>query len=250
VRVERRGERKPVALTSVQMTTGGLGSIFAMLRDEWKQRATTGSVPAPTGAEDISILITPSRSPGTALAGIAQEELSAFPPTLSFGVPQPAWHLCDRSVSGARMRGRVSNPERTLPGSLVAFRDDERAAWTLAVVRRLKRLPGNNVEVGVEHLGSNAQPIVLSALDRDPAMPAHVPALYLRESAMDVSPRMRTIVVPAAHFQCGRAFVMSSAKAEVSIRLKSALEYQPDFVWATFEALASVPDQAQQSQPR
>ena len=56
---------------------------------------------------------------------------------------------------------------------------------------------------------------------------------------MEVNPRVRTLVVPASHFQPGRAFVMSSAKAEVAIRLKAALEYQPDFVWATFDVLAS-----------
>ena len=239
VRIERRGERKTVALMSVQMTAGGLGSIFSMLRDEWRQRAQAR---APRGAsDDVSIIGTPSGSPSTALAGVADESLSAFPPTASFGVPQPAWQVCDRSASGSRLRGRASNPRRMIPGSLIAFRNDEQQAWTLAVVRRLKRLPGSNVEVGVEHLASNTQPIVLTVLNPATPGPASFPALYLRESTMDVNSRVRTLIVPAAQFEPGRVFVMSSAKVEVTIRLKGALEYQSDFVWATFDVLASAP---------
>ncbi|HEX6138112.1 MAG TPA: hypothetical protein VF059_10655 [Casimicrobiaceae bacterium] len=238
VRVERRGERKTVALMSVQMTAGGLGSIFAMLRDEWRQRVQARASRA-AGVDDVSIMGAPSPLPGTALAGVADESLSAFPPTASFGVPQPAWQVCDRSASGSRLRGRMSNPRRVIPGSLVAFRSDEQAAWTLAVVRRLKRLPGSNVEIGVEHLACSTQPIVLTQLGAAAAGPASFPALYLRESTMDVNSRIRTLIVPASQFDPGRAFVMSSAKAEVPIRLKGALEYQSDFVWTTFDVLAS-----------
>ena len=237
VRVERRGERKPVALTSVQTTTGGLGSIFAMLRDEWRRRVQTTSSPVPA-VEEISIMDVRRCPPAVALA-VQEDSLSAFPPTASFGVPQPAWQVCDRSVSGSRLRGRASNPRRMFPGSLVAFRSDEDTSWTLAVVRRLKRLPGSNVEVGVEHLGRNPQPMVLTAMH--PATPASksFPALYLRESSMDVNSRVRTLVVPASHFEPGRVLVMSSAKAEATIRLKGSLECQSDFVWTTFEVLES-----------
>jgi len=236
--VKRRGERKTVALTSVQTTTGGLGSIFSMLRSEWRQRAQAKAPPVAT-IDDISIMGARSCLTGAALTGIADDSLSAFPPTASFGVPQPAWQVCDRSISGSRLRGRVSNPRRMIPGSLVAFRNDEHASWTLAIVRRLKRLPGSNVEVGVEHLGCNPQPMVLTPLQPPTPEIKSSPALYLRESVMDVNSRIRTLVVPASHFEPGRVFVMSSAKVEFTIRLKGALEYQSEFVWATFEVLAS-----------
>ena len=239
MRVERRGERKQVALMSVQTTTGGLGSIFSMLRDEWRRREQTTSSAVPA-VEEISIMDVRSCSPGVALAGVQQDSLSAFPPTASFGVPQPAWQVCDRSVSGSRLRGRASNPRRMIPGSLIAFRSDDDTAWTLAVVRRLKRLPGSNVEVGVEHLGRNPQPMVLTVQHpATPAAPKCFPALYLRESAMDLNSRVRTLVVPASQFEPGRVFVMSSAKVEATIQLKGSLECQPDFAWTTFEVLGS-----------
>ncbi len=155
------------------------------------------------------------------------------------GVPQPSWQVCDHSASGSRLRGRISNPRRVVPGSLIAFRGESRTPWTLAVVRRLRRLPGSNVEVGVEHLGRNPQPIVLTMAHPGASGARRFPALYLRESAMEINSRVRSLVVPASQFEPGRVFAMSSAKVEATIRLKGPLEYQSDFVWTTFEVLGS-----------
>ena len=235
VHVERRGERTPVALMSVQTTIGGLGSVFSMLREQWQRRAETGSSPVPS-VDDISIMGRRSPSPGMALAEVTDDGSSAFPATASFGVPQPSWQVCDRSLSGSRLRGRVSNPRRVIPGSLFAFRHDARTPWTLAIVRRLRRLPGSNVEVGVEHLGENPQPIVLTLQQGGRR---RFPALYLRESSIELNSRVRSLVVPASQFEPGRIFAMSSAKVELTIRLKGPLEYQSDFVWTTFEVLGS-----------
>jgi hypothetical protein len=240
MRVERRGERSVVALMSVQTSIGGLASTFSMLREEWRRRADTASPSAASSGDDISIMGRPP-SPGRALAAVIDDGSAAFPATASFGVPQPSWQVCDRSVSGSRLRGRVSNPRRVVPGSLIAFRHDARAPWTLAIVRRLRRLPGSNVEVGVEHLGCNPQPIVLT-LEQPGASGARCfPALYLRESAMEVNSRVRSLVLPASQFAPGRIFAMSSAKVEATIRLKGPLEYQSDFVWTAFEVLGSTP---------
>ena len=235
-RIARRGERKAVALVSVQATIGGLASIFSMLREELRRRTEMMSVP---DVEEISITEVRAFAPRPTPGGTVEDGFSAFPPTASFGVPQVSWQVRDRSVSGSRLRGRVSNPRRTIPGSLIAFREDERAQWMLAVVRRLKRLPGSNVEIGVEHLGCSPQPMVLSALQPDMPESRPFPALYLHESMMDVNSRVRTLVVPASRFEPGRVYAMSSANVEVTIRLMGPLEYQDDFVWTAFEVVAA-----------
>ena len=231
-RIKRRGERNAVALTSVQATTGGLASIFSMLREESRRRAQPTSVP---GVEEISITDVGACKTGLMPGGATEDGSAAFPGTVSFGVPQVSWQVRDRSASGSRLRGRVSNPRRTVPGSLMAFREDERAPWMLVVVRRLKRLPGSNVEIGVEHLGCNPQPIVLTVPQPDGSEAKPFPALYLREGTMDLNPRVRTLVVPASQFEPGRILAMTSTKKEVTVRLKGSLESQFDFVWTTFE---------------
>lgn len=237
-RIERRGERDAAALTSVQATIGGLASIFSMLRNE--SRRAAGTVPAPVGAayESLTVSDTREHSGAPAVAGGSFEDsLSPFPVTASFGVPQLSWQVRDRSRSGSRLRGRVSNPRRTVPGSLTAFRDDEHTPWTLAVVRRLKRLPGSNVEIGVEHLGRNPQPVVLLALQLSAAgaKRERFPALYLRGGAFPVNSLVKTLVLPATQFEPGRLLAMIATGKEVHIRLKESIEHQTDFVWALFE---------------
>src|SRR5439155_8421670 len=154
-RIKRRGERTEVALMSVQAIIGGLPSIFRMLRDESRRLAALSNSPL---AHIDEITITDIGAYRRTMVETASEDsLSPFPSTVTFGVPQPSWQVRDRSESGCRLRGRISNPRRLIPGSLMAFRDDEGAPWTLAIVRRLKRMVGDNVEVGVEHIGRNPQ---------------------------------------------------------------------------------------------
>jgi hypothetical protein len=246
-RVKRRGERTEVALASVQVMVGGLASIFRMLRDESRRLATLARSPVP---EIDEITITDTRGyvgrPGQS-SGRTADGASAFPSTASFGVPQPAWQVRDRSESGCRLRGRVSLPQRVMPGSLIAFREDESAPWTVAVVRRLKKVMGNNVEIGVEYVGRNPQRILLTG-DAAPAEPAgdasgkpapKFAALFLPESEGSPKIPIKTIVVPAAEYQAGRELVMISTMHETAIRLKDPLEQQGAFVWASFEALGA-----------
>jgi hypothetical protein len=157
--------------------------------------------------------------------------------------PQPWWHVRDRSDSGCRLRGRVSDLQRWAPGSLIVFRSDDSVPWTLAVVRRLKKLVGNNVELGVEHLGRNPQCVVMSPVAPDTSDPVEpvdanserFAALYLPESNSHPRIPIKTLIVPACDFSKGRVVSMQSTRREVAVRLKKPIEYQTDFVWTTFE---------------
>ena len=238
-RVQRRGVRNPVALAPVQATVGGLASIFAMLRAQCQPGAPSGPQPASTALAAPPTRIGHSARDASVQDAVFDDGSSRFPPTASFGVPQLAWQVRDRSESGSRLRGRVSNPRRTMPGSLIAFREDGNAPWTLAIVRRLARLPGSNVEVGVEHLGRNPQPLVLTP--EDPARGQseareRFPALYLRDCATRSRAPMKTLVVPAACFRPGRTFTAVSTSRE-TVRLGEAIEHRAGFVWASFDLI-------------
>ena len=83
--------------------------------------------------------------------------------TRSAGTASP-WRLTmvDQSDSGCRLHGpaRAANP--TIPGALVAFREDAAAPWNLAVVRRVrKRLAGRRVEIGAEYIGKDPRSVVV-----------------------------------------------------------------------------------------
>src|SRR5262249_51796754 len=163
---------------------------------------------------------------------------------------EPAWRIKNRSESGTLLRGRVDDPYRVIPGSLIAFREANGDAWTLAVVRRLKRIMRSTVEIGVEHVGSNPQGVTIAA-DRDSSANESIgeggdrfSALFLRGSAQHPKVPIKTLLLPAREFRPGRCLVLLSTTMNYTLRLKEPLEPQADFVWTTIEIIAKQPHES------
>jgi len=207
-----------------------------MLRNESRRAADAANSPSPY-ADEITI------SDVSNYAGVRRSPLPAGSigpiPLASFDVPQPLWEVRDRSESGCRLRGRTLNPRQSLPGSLMAFRDID-APWTVAIVRRFNKIVGDNVELGVEHIGRDPKRVVLLAHDNNVAQNAKsdkIIALYLPES--DAYPRIpiKTLIVPAHEYRPGRVLTMLSTTNETAVRLKEPIEQQRDFVWTSFDVV-------------
>ena len=237
-RFKRRGERTEVASMSVQAMIGGLSSLFRMLRNESRRVADAANSHSPYVDEitisDVSNYAGVRRSP-------SPDASIGSLPLATFDVPQPLWDVRDRSESGCRLRGRTSNPRQSLPGSLMAFRDND-APWTVAIVRRFSKIVGENVELGVEHIGRDPKRVLLIAHDNKDAGNAKrnkIVALYLPES--DAYPRIpiKTLIVPADEYSPGRVFTMLSTN-EAAVRLKEPIEQQRDFVWTSFDVVDRV----------
>lgn len=243
VQVKRRGERTEVALMSVQVMVGGLPNISRMLRNEARVRAALPD--RQLGFQEITLADVPDTSRGrlASIDATSGDTLAPFPSTASFGVPQDCWQVLDRSESGCRLRGRVSTTQRVVPGTLLACRETEDAAWALVVVRRLRTIVGNNVELGVEYIGCRPQRVLLCGevlVDSgDPASPEAKAqrsiALFLPESKEYPRIPIRTLIVPVREYRNGRVLTMLSTTSEVSIRLKEPIEHQREFVWASYE---------------
>ena len=149
VQIKRRGDRKPVAY-SVQAISG-LPHIVQVLREE-AQRKTEQTATSAAQLEDITISPTSGHTRiSTSVLGAAG--LASFSIATTFGARPQAWQVKDRSDSGCRMRGQTSDLNGLIPGSLIAVRESENAQWTVAVIRRLRRLMVDHVEIGVEHIG-------------------------------------------------------------------------------------------------
>jgi len=238
---KRRGERIAVALMSVEATLGNMQAIFRMLRDEGRRGAEAGTDSAPY-ADEITIGdvgAAPAAPEATATAETATAANAAY----------SAWQIRDRSESGCRLRGRASEAQLLLPGLLMAFRDQKNAPWTLGVVRRLNRVIGNNVELGIEHLGRNPQRVLLlpaagAEATAGEGRSERILALYLPES--DGFPRMpiKSLIVPACEYAHGRIVGMVTAQRDVAIRFKAPLEQQADFVWTSFEPVDAAGERA------
>jgi hypothetical protein len=238
-RFKRRGERTEVASQSVQAMIGGLPSLFRMLRNESRRAADAANSPSPY-ADEITI------SDVSNYAGVRRSPSSdggmGSLPLATFDVPQPLWEVRDRSESGCRLRGRTLNPRQSLPGSLMAFRDND-APWTVAIVRRFSRVVGDGVELGVEHIGRDPKRVVLLGPDNKDAPNAKrdkILALYLPESNAYPRIPIKTLIVPAHEYSPGRVLTMLSTTNETAVRLKEPIEQQRDFVWTSFDVVVPV----------
>jgi len=243
-RINRRGERRIVEATVRSVV--GLSSIVRMLRDEaHKAQAAPESVvanPVVPEVEEITITVFGgfTGNPTTAARGAG-----GTGPAANADVRCEVWELKDRSDSGCRVRGKTADSSRVLPGALIALSEAGSDQWSLVVVRRLKRLAGDGVDVGVEYVGRNPLRVKMTAVDdRDAgadasaaAAPQPFPALYLAESPRRPVLPIRTLIVPAREYRRDRTLLLTSASGSFTVRLKEPIEEQGDFVWAPYEVV-------------
>jgi len=241
VHIKRRGDRKPVAF-SVQAISG-LPHIVQVLREE-AQRKTEQMAASAAQIEEVTI------SPASGHTRISSSVLGAaglapFSIATTFGAKPQTWQVKDRSDSGCRMRGQTADLNGLIPGSLIAIREGENAQWTVAVVRRLRRLMVDHVEISVEHIGRKPR-FVKVVTDYDPDSHVNdVPnntqrclgALYLPASEKHPTMPIKTLLVPASAFNAGNAITLLSSTAIYTLRLNKPLEQQSDFVWTSFAVI-------------
>jgi hypothetical protein len=243
VHIERRGERKPVAY-SVQAISG-LPHIVQMLREE-AQRKTGQRATSAAQLEEITISPTSGHTRlSTSMLGAAG--LASFSIATTFGAKPQAWQVKDRSDSGCRMRGQTADLNGLIPGSLIAIRENENAHWTVAVVRRLRRLMVDHIEISVEHIGRKPRFVKMvtdyhtpSANDVANKTQRCLGALYLPASEKHPTLPIKTLLVPASAFSAGRAVTLLSSTATYTLRLNKPLEQQSDFVWTSFAVIDKV----------
>ncbi len=229
--IERRGQREPV--DSTVQVVAGLTQIMQTLRNSARQSVDTrAAASSPLREPTIEAFNGPTRTMtrGAGDAPIATPEV---------------WQVRDRSDSGCRMRGQVADLNRVIPGSLLAMRTSESAPWSLAVVRRLRRLMVDHIEIGVEYVGRNPRFVKVvigerfdpSAVQLRDAEPRCVGALYLPPSdAFPLRP-IRTLVLPQRDFRPNGGVTLLAANAIYTLRLNEPIERQTEFVVTPFAVL-------------
>jgi cyclic-di-GMP-binding protein len=246
IHIKRRGDRKPVAF-SVQAISG-LAHIVQVLREEvhGKTRQTAASA---TQVEEITIAPASGHTRMMSTSVLGAADLAPLSIATTFGANPQTWQVKDRSDSGCRMRGQTTDLNGLIPGSLIAIREGENAQWTVAVVRRLRRLMVDHVEISVEHIGRKPR-FVKVATDYHPEPYINdVPnkntqrclgALYLPASERHPTMPIKTLLVPASVFNAGRAITLLSSTAIYTLRLNKPLEQQSGFVWTSFALIDKV----------
>jgi hypothetical protein len=242
-RINRRGERKPVAL--VVQAIIGLSNIARMLRNE--QRRTVLLDPSVTPeVEEITITVKGAIVESTTVAGpdgdLTISAPNSVPPPV---VPRLMWEIRDRSESGCRLHGKAASMGGVTPGTLIAIREHEMAPWILVIVRRRGKVIGDNLDIGVEFIGKEPRRVVATLIDE--TMPPgaltaethkrRFAVLFLHESSRQPVLPFKTLIVPAGEFEENRSITLRAGDARHTLRLKQPIEEQGEFSWLPFEVV-------------
>jgi hypothetical protein len=240
VHITRRGERKYIAI-SVQ-SVSALRHIVQVVREEEKNRSRE-SAAAAGKAEGITIT-KPSRSRHAGSPTSVFHARTAAPLTISADtITAPKmWQVRDWSDSGCRLRGRAVDLNEVIPGSLICLRENEHADWIVAIVRRLRRLMVDHVEMSLEFIGRKPRFVKLIdgpwpapiTVDASGMRPKTFAALYLPISEKRPTLPIKSLVVPVSAFSVGRVVSIMSSGGTHSLRFNKPLEQHADFVWTTF----------------
>ena len=245
VNIERRAERKPVAL-AVQAIAGFPYIVRELGKNGQKQNDGNSSAAAsgnedtisPFGASTFSLLFASNVDAGP-VTGSITDPFDAIP---------QVWQVKDRSDSGCRMRAQIDNLNLVIPGSLIAIRDSETSPWIVSVVRWFRRLMVDHVEIGVEYLGRKPRFVKMVAdCDRELAI-AEAPdrasrcfaALYLPPSEEHPTMPIKTLLLPACEFRTGRDVTLLSSNATHRIHLNEPIQQQFEYVWTSFAVIDKV----------
>jgi len=236
--IDRRGARLP-AVSTVEAVVG-LTQITRVLRHERQSKPAAAPWPLP----EIDAGTNPVTGTRAAAAGGGpsggQDSVGMAPGSSVQGF---VWQMKDRSESGCRLRGKIVNSNRVLPGALIAFREHHNAPWTLAVVRRLRKRMGDRIDIGVEYIGRNPLVVTLAA-DVDGPVVSNVAvegkrkyyaAIHLHERSGHPHLPFRTLIISTREFNAGRRLSLQSDGAEYTVRLQEPIEEQDRFVWLPYE---------------
>jgi hypothetical protein len=242
VNIERRAERKPVALT-VQAIAGFSGIVEELWKSGQQQSPAISSATTPGNEKTLTSLDMPTFSPLFASTG------DAAPISLSISGPFDAlpqiWQVKDRSASGCRMRAQITNLNLVIPGSLIALRDSDTAPWIVSVVRWFRRLMVDHVEIGVEYLGREPRFVKVivshdgdsgSALSHDRPSKCFA-ALYLPPSEKHPTMPIKTILFPGREFNTDCNVTLLASNAVYSMRLSKPIQQQFEYVWTSFAVI-------------
>ena len=243
VQFARRGERKFIA-AAVQSLCG-LGHVVRTVREEAQSR---GGAVAQRARSREDITISPNSGYGDQFPGTVFHAATPAPLTISAPtVRAPGqWQARDWSDSGCRLRGRAADLNDVIPGSLICIRENQDSPWTVSIVRRLRRLMVDHVEISLEFIGRKPRFIKLvtagdplpSFRDEPGGKRRTFGALYLPLSERRPTLPIKTLLVPVAAFEEGGVGTLVSSEARYTLRFNKALEHHADFVWTTFTLTA------------
>jgi hypothetical protein len=236
----RRGERT-AAVGTVDAIVG-FAKIAGFLREEEHDPVPHAD---PTKSFDGTMELATfgrARNEGNRQLELARRRLATY------AMPGGPWDVKDISQTGFRLIAPMSVANAVTLGTLAAIRPHGQSAWTLGIVRRMRRLTTDRAEIGLQVIASTLTGVEIVeqrkgadeySVDGEEttingrSFPGLFLALRKREGERDV----HSLILPASEFQPTKRFKVMTAKTVQPIRFGRLLEQMSDWVWATVEPL-------------
>ena len=163
----------------------------------------------------------------------------------------PMWQVKDRSMAGLRICAGGGIGQTLMLGGLVAVRQADASHWLLGVVRRLNKLPNDEVEAGVSLIAERTVAVTLYArrevkqelgiivngLDAS-IMGQRFEGLYLPPPSRPDKPLVvKTLVVPTHEYAEGRKVILMTGRSIYTVAMRQLVEQRSDWSWVAIQVI-------------
>ena len=235
----RRGERTASVGTADAIV--GFASIAAYLRDEERNpvdRANSGT--SFDGTMELAVFGR-LRNEQDRVHEQARRRLAAH------AAPGGPWEVRDVSQTGFRLIAPMAVASTVTLGTATALRPHGQSAWTLGIVRRMRRMTSDRAEIGLQVIATGLVGIDLveqrRSLDTDYSVDGEATTvngrafagLFLALRKRDSDAPVHSLMLPAVEYQPARRFKLQTLRTITPVKLGRLLEQQADWVWTAVE---------------
>lgn len=148
------------------------------------------------------------------------------------------WNVSNDSAAGLALSGTPDTPLNLKVGDPLALKADTAAAWSLGVIRWVRMSPGRQVELGVERLSPQIQPVWVQPL-RGQRTARPEPALFVPGlAALNQQDRL---LLPRHLYQAGMDADVLHAQHQYALTFGRRLEQTPSFDLIDFTIFSDEP---------
>ncbi|HUH37401.1 MAG TPA: hypothetical protein VL027_05600 [Spongiibacteraceae bacterium] len=143
------------------------------------------------------------------------------------------------SPGGYRLRWPPSRPAALRTGEIIGLREPHHTAWCIAVIRWVRRLDGESVDIGVELLSPSAVPYGARVVQRSGEVGEMHRVLVLPEVKLLCKPT--TLITPHVGFREGQKIDLVQRGSETRVQLTRKIAGTGSYSQFEFRRLASIP---------
>src|SRR5512135_221672 len=240
--IPRRGER--VAASGHADAILGFQKIASFFKAEAQQSSTHSNAGTDTFDSTMDIAVFGRiRDEPTRQRELLRRRIGAH------SAPGGVWEVKDISATGVRLIAPIQVANAVTLGTLLALHCHGQQRWVLCIIRRMKRTAADRAEIGAQIIADTIAAVSLTEQHKGGAASYSIDgegttvngrsfsALLLTLRAREGEPAIQSLIVPAAEYQPAKRHLLSTARAEYSIRFGRLVEHQPDWVWTAIEPL-------------